>query len=152
MKSPLVIVLIALAAITLGSCKTPLDEGEVPIEEWTVKSIYFFAALNPPEFSVEFAGPTNMASNKYYYDFELKNIFDFKDVLVVPGVVLVKTSDIQRYTVSITSENGVLIQTGTQATFYDGFFYEKYTDSLGVTHVQAKIKIATRTKEITIIQ
>ena len=92
MKNPLVLVLAALTAITLGSCKTPLDESDVPVEEWTVTKVTFYKNLLPnPYLIIKFSGPDNIAEYSYYYDFSLNDHFSFTQVISIPNVTITGT-------------------------------------------------------------
>lgn len=86
MRSLLILLAILSAAMTLGSCKTPMDEDEVPIEEWTVANVdYNIYSSRNPTVVIMFLGLNKIHNYSYFLDFELTQPLDFKGLISISG-------------------------------------------------------------------
>ena len=131
-------------------------ESDLPIQEWEVTRVVFWSYTSPPSFEVDFSGfdGENDYRYSYYKDFDCTIPLDESSLMTIPGVTYGAGGGLYLGYLDLNFESGPEITESMVATFNNEWFYQVEVDGnlFNGRPVVAKIRIVTKTMEITIVE
>lgn len=131
------------------------EESDLPIQEWEVTGVLFRSYTDPPSFEALFLGPEVRISHySYYKDFDRTIPLKRSSLMTIPGVTYAPGGGFTTESLWLNFESGPEITESTVATFNNEWFYQVEEDGnlFNGTPIVAKIRIVTKTMEITIVE